>query len=633
MSKIAFGDGLLRRALSLRLVQYRRVLAWSVVAGGLVGLSACGGQNEDQAGIASDHGETESSSSLGESSTSSPERIAVADASATAVNMLKVNANFSVDTAAERLAYVDLAQAAGANAILLTDSKLTRWGVGAPASERWLREMRAFRQGVQARGMKLVVNTITIGYCSSFLATNPALTTGYPIIDQPMRARGSRLLPVTTSRVPNGGFEQAAGNRPGGWTFQDDPGVRTFVDSTVTRSGAASMRLDGRGGESSRIQASIAVKPWHQYTLKFWVRTENLTARPEVLIRRVDRDVRLTSQHLSSPAENGGRNFIRSAQNLDLNWTQMRIAFNSQDNTSLRLMFALFEGSSGSLWVDDLTINDSPTLNWIQRDDLPVAARLQNGSVLTVGTDLNLLADPLLGEIGYTGRFGTYHDGPLPDVRNGGAVKDGDIVLISGWHAQVTAAGQIGCSWLSPGVRTLMRSAHQKIQNEFAPDGYLLNYDEIRTGGFEPSDKVLGSSGAALAASIAGAYEDLFQVAPDAEHFFWSDMVDPNHNARADYYQVANTLDGSWRSLDPARVTIINWWSGQAVLDKGPASLRHFADLGFRQVIGGYYDEDVAANYLRWQIASEGIADIDGSLYATWREDYSQIEAFGFLWW
>ncbi|MFK7964265.1 MAG: carbohydrate binding domain-containing protein [Burkholderiaceae bacterium] len=613
-----------------------QLLVWVIAMGALAGLSGCGGQNSDDANAVVANGITENSDGVERSRVSPREGrdgLATEDGSATAVNMFKVNANFATDTAAERLTLVDSAQAVGANTILLTDSKLTRWGVGAPAGNRWLREMRAFRQGVQARGLKLVVNTITVGYCTSFLATNPALTTGYPIIDQPMRATGSRLLPVTTSRVPNGGFEQAAGNIPNSWTFQDDPGVRTFVDQTVARSGSASLRLDGRGGESSRIQTSISVKPWHQYTLKFWVRTANLTARPEVLIRRADRDVRLTSQHLSSPAEDGGRRFIRGAQDLDLDWTQMRIAFNSQDNTSIRLMFALFGGSAGSFWVDDLTISDSPTLNWIQRDDLPVAARLQNGPTIAVGADVNLPPDPLLGEIGYTGRFGTYHDGPSPEVSSGGAVSDGDIVLISGWHAQVTAAGQIGCSWLSTDVRTLMRNAHQRIQNEFGPDGYLLNYDEIRTGGFEPSDKVLGSSGAALAASIAGAYEDLFQVAPDAEHYFWSDMIDPIHNARADYYQVANTLDGSWQSLDPAKVTIINWWSGQKVLDKGPASLRHFADLGFRQVIGGFYDEDVAANYQRWQIASEGIAGIDGSLYATWREDYSQIEAFGFLWW
>ncbi len=562
------------------------------------------------------------------------QRTAVADAQA-GDKLIHVIANLVVDRADDLLQTIDRARAKGADTVIFSDSKATLWGANLPVGDAWLTEMRRLYDGVKSRNMKFVFETISIGYCSSLLAADPNLATGYPVIDQPLRVTGGTLKPVSTADLVNGDFEQSTNNAPAGWGYQDAPGERTFIDRTVAKSGGASLRAEAVGGASSRIFTTFTVKPWHQYTVRLWMKTQNLTADSlSVLVRDESGDRSLTSQHLSLPSADGSnRQALTRASNLTVDWTEMKFSFNSQDKTVVNLALTVFGGNSGRVWWDDIRIEDTPTMNWLVRDDLPSTAKVADGSALALGTDMAAPRDPQLGQFGYTGRYSNYHAPTYPAALNANRLREGDIVRLSGFHTLVTTDAQVGCSWHNPQIIALMRGVHEKIYNNFKPDGFLLNYDEIRTGGFEPTDVAYGTSGAALAASIQKAYADLEAVAPGVRHFFWSDMVDPNHNARADYYQIANTLDGAWKTLDPTKVTIINWWERENISNKGPASLKFFSDLGFKQLLGAFYDEDVKDNHQRWQAAMQGIPNISGSMYTTWANNYSQIEAFGDLWW
>jgi hypothetical protein len=550
--------------------------------------------------------------------------------------MVKISANFSVDRAADKLAEVDRAKAAGANGVIFNDSKTNSWALGQTLGARWFPEMRTFYDGVRARNMTFAFHTVTIGYCGSVLGSDPNLTTGYPIRDQALRATGGTLIPVPTSSITNGDFETYAGNTAANWDFQDAAGVRTFIDTAVKRSGNASFRADATGGQLSRVLTRFTVKPWHQYRLRLWMKTNNLSAANILPIVQNDANkLQLTQHFLGKPkaGDPDDREYYNSPVNLTLDWTEVLISFNSQDATTVRLGLSVFGGTSGSVWWDDVSIEDAPTLNWINRSDLPSSARLATGTNILIGTDMSQPTDPKLGVIGFPGRYGSYHPFVNPTILNSTKIREGDTVFLSGYHALSTRSSQTGCSWNTPGVVTAMRTIHDRLNQEFQPDGYLLNYDEVRTGGFEPSDVAYGTSGAAFAASIQKAFNDMSQVAPNVRQLFFADMVDPFHNAQPGYYQVANTLEGSWESLDPAKVTIITWWEGQKITDFGASSLKFFADRGFKQIVGAYYDADVTDNYNRWQAAMSGIKNITGSWYYTSFDAYEDIEAFGNLWW
>lgn len=561
---------------------------------------------------------------------------AASPAAATAQQkFIRIEGNMVVDRADDLLLLIDRARAKGADSVIFSDTKANLFGTGVALGDGWLPEVKRLYDGVKSRGMKFVFETIAIGYCGGLLASDTNLATGYPIVDQPLRVAGGALQPVATANLVNGDFEQSANNAPTGWGFQDAPGERTFIDTATVKSGGASLRADARDGAMSRIFTKFTVKPWHQYTVRLWVKTQNLSAGGVLVLVRDESGARsLTSQHLSLPTADGSdRQGFTSANNLSVDWTEMKLSFNSQDKTTVDLGLTVFGGTSGSIWWDDVRIEDTPTMNWLVRNDLPRAAKAADGSALTLGADVAEPLDPKLGQIGYPGRYGNYHAPSYPAVLNAARLREGDTVLLSGYHTLVTMNAQVGCSWNSPQVIAKMRGVHQKLQDEFKPDGFLLNYDEIRTGGFEPADRAFANSGAALAASIQKAYRDLDDVAPGVAHYFWSDMVDPNHNARADFEQIANTLDGAWQTLDPAKVTILTWWEREKIDTVGPASLKFFADRGFRQVIGAFYDENVQTNFNSWQAAMKDVPGIGGSMYTTWQRDYSKIEAFGDLWW
>ncbi|WP_029489891.1 hypothetical protein [Aquimarina agarivorans] len=108
---------------------------------------------------------------------------------------------------------------------------------------------------------------------------------------------------------------------------------------------------------------------------------------------------------------------------------------------------------------------------------------------------------------------------------------------------------------------------------------------------------MFSTSGEALANSIERAFKDLSEVAPNAKQYFWSNMIDPFHNAILNYYQINNTLDKSWLGVDPKKVTLATWWEGQKIIDNGTRSLKFFSDLGFDQILGAFYYEDVTTNY------------------------------------
>ena len=558
--------------------------------------------------------------------------------------MLHISANMVENTPEELFGYIDRAKAKGANTVLFSDSKLSRFGLNGTAGSLWDTRMRELVDGIREREMKLHFITIVMGFNGSMLSNDTNLTTGYPIRKQPLQVENGILKPVATAQINNGSFEEVTAdnaNIPVGWGFQDAIGERTFIDTEVKRSGNASFRADARDNQLSRIFTSFETQPFHQYTLSFWMKAQNLTAANvlPVVLNDDDKSIkdRLTNLRMSLPKENGGRSYFNAANNLTIDeWTEVRVAFNSQEATRVKIALAVFNGTAGSIWFDDVKIEDSPTLNWLNRDDLPISATVkETGRALSFVTDLERPVDLLLGQSGFNGSYDTQHTAPTVSLKSNTTLNEGAIVELSGWHGMPTANGQVSGSWNNEQNFANMRLIHQRLYDTFKPDGFLLNYSEIRTGGYEPNDTQYKNSGEALGRSIERAFADLFEVAPNAEYYFWSDMIDPNHNAIEKYYQINSSLEGIWNYVDPDKVTLATWWEGDKITKLGPLSLKFFEDLGFKQVVGAYYDANVIDNYNRWQNAAQGLNLVNGSLYATWTRprNFQDIESFGDVWW
>lgn len=545
---------------------------------------------------------------------------------------VRVGTNLAVVDPTELRPIIDRVAVAGATGVLFEDPAVSSYS--APGNEalaaRWLPRAQQVRNQVRNAGLGFVVGTAPTGYCRPVLAHDPNLATGYPLRAVPMRVSGGRLVAEPTALLANGSFEEADQNWPSGWDHVDAPGVAVFVDREVSHDGGASLRFEnfsaGNAAAEARAMVEVDVAPFHQYRLRFWARMDGLSAAelgPRI-VDATDPTRRLTHQQWSFARPDGSRQFYAGADERSSDWTEISVAFNSVVATRIRIAVGVWGGSAGRLWVDDVRLDDVALLNLVRRDDLPLRLTTDSGRELVEGTDVAPIRDLELAALD------TYHEPPLPDVFAASGLREGDRIRLDGWHTLVTTNGQVGCSWHDNAVFSTLRRIHAAVGRDLDPDGYLLAMDEVRTGGWEPADQTYPSSGAALGAHIARVVAETAELT-GKPLYLWSDMVDPTHNALDRYFEVAGSLDGSWEALDPASVTIVNW-KGEADLGTAPASVAHFAERGFSQILAGFYDHDAAANRGAWApVAAD--PSVVGSMHTTWLGDYAQLETFATLWW
>jgi len=151
---------------------------------------------------------------------------------------------------------------------------------------------------------------------------------------------------------------------------------------------------------------------------------------------------------------------------------------------------------------------------------------------------------------------------------------------------------------------------------------HLMSHDEWRVLGWDQACQARNLTPGRIAADNARACSAILRrTAPAARIAVWSDMFDPTHNATDRYYLVNGPLAESWTGLDPATV-IVNWNGGRAA-----ESLRFFAKRGHPQIIAGYYDAG-AASIRPWLEAAKGVEGVIGTMYTTWVQNYTDLEAF-----
>jgi hypothetical protein len=182
--------------------------------------------------------------------------------------------------------------------------------------------------------------------------------------------------------------------------------------------------------------------------------------------------------------------------------------------------------------------------------------------------------------------------------------------------------GSVAPCLSEPKTFDIMRDQVKRVVALWQPQGLLLAPDEIRQIG---TCEACQKSGKTAAQILADATKQCVTMARDANPkgkiWIWSDMFDPNHNAHDNYYLVNGSLDGSWQGLDK-NVGIMNWNFGER-----QKSLAFFEGQGHSQIISGFYD---AGNdqIKQWMDAAKDVPSVEGAMYTTWNNDYSQLEDF-----
>jgi len=532
------------------------------------------------------------------------------------VRWLYLQQNLQVTETVTRLEpLLKRAARAGYNGVVLADYKLN---ILDRVPEHYFKNAKRFRELCDQHGLEIIPAVAGFGYSSGILAHNPNLAEALPVRDAPFVCRGDVLQSRGfTSNLVAGDFEQHEGDTFQGWSFQDEPGNGTFADSAVVHGGRVALRIENPTGVrgNRRVSKTLRVRPWTQLHASVWIKTENFESATE------------TRMFGMAPA---GR--VLSHSNLGVQktqeWTQHHVVFNSLESSEIRFYAGVWDCGSGKLWMDDLQVVEEPFVNLVRRTGCPLVVRSESGEkTYEEGRDFAELVDLQLGVSPWKGEYDVYHTPPVLKRLAQSRIRDGERLLVDYSHAVTIYDGQMPCSLSDPEVFTILEDQVRRVKEVLNPRTYFLSHDEIRVANWSDPERASGkTAGQQLADNVRRCVEVIRKVDPQARLCIWSDMFDPHHNAVREFYLVNGDLAGSWEGL-PADVLIINWNSGKA-----KQSLQHFGARGHGQVVAGYYDappERIQA----WLKAGEGVPGIQGAMYTTWRNDYSNLEKFAELTW
>lgn len=511
--------------------------------------------------------------------------------------------------------FVDQAQKDGYNGVALWDS-----GFSFLSQSFWpfrnedrLKDLMHY---IVSKHMKVMVLAAPFGYSNDALEANPNLAESERIVAARFRVdRSGRRLDFINSfpGLKNSGFESGKA----AWFGTGDSAIG--LSTTVAHSGKNSgVIVNVRG--NARFRQRITLKPWRQYHLRLFYKAKNFKGAPmlEVLDASNYKKALLVA-YLSHAATH--------------DWTEADFAFDSGGTTQADFYFGIWGGSSGTLWFDDVQLEETALVYVTRRPGTPLKVYDPNhpSTVYRERKDYDYIADPRMTAT-RTPFTDSYHTPPTVKLPRKTSLRPGQVVAMD-FYAAFPIPGAYGMSMCmtAPGTRKWLEG-NAKALGKLAPKGasVLLGYDEIRQMNSCASCRAKHmAAGQLLAWSVGQSLSIYGSKLPGSQFFVWNDMFDPYHNAVDHYYYVEGSLAGSWKGL-PASVSILNWDLGH--LKK---SLKWFSGtdprqpIAHHQVIAGYYDSGSGAADAREELAAaHGIPGIDGLMYTSWGNNYSQMESY-----
>ncbi len=477
--------------------------------------------------------------------------------------------NLQVDESVPRLEQImTRAAAAGYNGVLLADYK---FNVLDRVPDRYFANVARVRKKAAELKLELIPAVMPVGYSEGLLSHDPNLAEGLPVREQLLVVDGktARLEPDPPVKLDGGRFESAKDNSFAGWDFQDLVGKASFIDSDVKHGGESSLRMHDvstseRADSNCRVMKRLKVAPFRQYHVSAWIKTRDFQSHGSVRLFAIGADGLVLSH------SNLG---VKESQD----WTQHHVLLNSLNNSEFTVYCGVWGGKQGTLWLDDVQIEESAFVNLLRRPGCPLSVAMDGGgSKLREGNDFAKLADPKMGQTPWPGGFDVYHEPPQLQVKDSSALRDGARLRVSYYHAVTIYDAQVPCCLSEPKVFEVLANQVAGVQRLLEPRGFMMSHDEIRVAGWCGTCQSAESKrtcGQLLAENARRCVEIIRKTDPQAEVFVWSDMFDPAHNAVDKFYLVNGPLAGSWEGLpkdvteaakracrsSPAAVTAKSW--------------------------------------------------------------------------
>lgn len=513
--------------------------------------------------------------------------------------------------ASDLISLINRAGKSGYNGVVLADYKLN---ILDRVPKHYFTNLEKVKKAAAANKIEIIPAVFPIGYSAGVLAHDPNLAEGLPVKDAPFRVKGRTASLEPGATLANGGLEETKGDRFLSFAFQDAPGIKTFADRATAHSGKTSCRMENFAkGESanSRLTQKVKLRPHACYRFSGWVKTKDLAPAGNFKFMAMSVGGKMLT-------------FKEGELKPTQDWTEVDVVFNSLDESDVTLYVGVWGGKSGTLWIDDLRLEELALVNILRRSGCPFVVKSDDGKVIyEEGKDYEPVADPKLGRDPWAGEFNFNHKGPTLTLSKESRIKDDDKVLVSWYHPVPTHSYQVMCCLAEEKLYDILRDQAKRVKEHLQPTTWFLSHDEIRVAGWcKCCQDTRKSPGELLADNVARCVKIIKELDPKAKIVIWSDMFDPHHNAVEKYYLVNGSLKESWKGLPPD-IMVANWNGAKAA-----QSLKWFSDRGHAQVIAGYYDGG-NESFQHWVKVAKGVPKVTGFMYTTWQHKYTDLEAYG----
>lgn len=472
-----------------------------------------------------------------------------------------------------------------------------------------LQRLERLREVCEKKHLEFIPSVFSIGYGGGFLAINRNLAEGVPVNGATFVVENgrARMIPDSAAKIVNGDFESYKGNKLSGFDFNDQPGEISFIDTKVKHGGNSALRFEhftaneyGHG----RIMQKVKVTPHRSYRLTLWVKTEQLQPKGcfHILVLAKGREIAPREFDVPSTTD----------------WRKITMLFNSLDFDNVMVYAGVWEAREGRFWLDDCSLEEVGPVNALRRPGTPFQVQSRDGSAtFTEGKDYILKMDPL----------NPWRDDGEPakiQIPAGSRIHNGDVLSVDWFHSMVIHNSQVTVCMGEPEVYAIIDREAKILAERFHPKRVLLSMDEVRMGG--TCNACRGKNMAELMGQcVSKQAECIRHYNPGTQIYVWSDMFDPKHNAKPDYYLVKGDFTGSWNYL-PKDIIIAVWGREPRV-----ENMRFFSAHGFETLGACYYDADDLKDVKGWLDLVQKTPKARGLMYTPWERKYSLLPEFGDL--
>ena len=415
------------------------------------------------------------------------------------------------------------------------------------------------------------------------------------------------------------------GDCPGNWfesrEVADLPYVRrggkaVFDPPPVTVEGGATENLIFEGGAATRGKSPMRV--YRRFTLRKGVRYVICARVRSTGVPEKDK-FQFIGFIPSIPKKSAYYSAPKHAA--DGEWHDLVFPLEARSDETVTLAFGHW-GNEGRLEIAKLEVRARGICGATRRAGIPFTVKdAASGSLYKEGRDYAEV--PPIAVRGEGAALGPYLELEIPAASR---IPEGQRLLVSAEIPNLfrSSHDQYAACMSNPDYYARMETCAQRVQELLRPKKWFFCFDELRSANTCAACRARKLDMAHLIGDCLTRQREIVRrLSPDIVCYVWGDMLDPNHNANEGYAHTLGSYEGIAKCI-PQDLVICPWYGKKAALQTA-----YWAANGFRCLAGAYYDDKTHKNAHAWRKEMETHPGLfTGWMYATWRNDYSEMENF-----